>query len=54
LGGSKERTEPENKSAVNDEVKSDAGNNPEEAIVEKSKIPGAKTETRKEVGTSSW
>jgi hypothetical protein len=52
LGGSQETTGPENKSSVNDKVKSDAGKNPEEATSEQSKVPGAKTETRIEAGTT--
>jgi hypothetical protein len=50
LGGSQETIGPENKSSVNDKVKSDAGKNPEEATSEQSKVPGAKTETRIEAG----
>jgi hypothetical protein len=46
--------EPENKSSANDEVKSDVGKNLEEATTEQSKVLGAKTETKTEVGTSSW
>jgi hypothetical protein len=53
LGGSQEKTEPENESSANDKVKSDAVKNPEEAITEQSKVSGAKTETRTEAGTSS-
>jgi hypothetical protein len=44
---------PENKSLANNEVKSDAGKNLEEATTEQSKVPEAKTETRIEAGTSS-
>jgi hypothetical protein len=44
----------ENKSSANDDVKSDAGKNLEEATPEQSKVPGAKTETRTKAGTRSW
>jgi hypothetical protein len=53
MGGSQKKTGPENKSLANDEVKSDAGKNLEEATTEQSKVPGAKTKTRTEVGTTS-
>jgi hypothetical protein len=45
---------PENKSSANDEVKSDAGNNPEGDTAEQSKVLGAKIETRTEVGSGLW
>jgi hypothetical protein len=45
---------PENKSLANDEVKSDAGNNPSGDTAEQSKVLGAKTETRTEAGSGSW
>jgi hypothetical protein len=52
LGGSQEKKGLENKSSASDEVKSDAGKNPEEATAEQSKVPEAMTETRTEAGIS--
>jgi hypothetical protein len=53
MGGSQEKAGLEHKSSANDEVKFDAGKNPQEATTEQSKVPGTKTETKTKAGTSS-
>jgi hypothetical protein len=52
--GSQGQTRLKSEISADGEAKPDAEKNPEEATAEQSKVPGVKTKTRTEVGTSSW